>query len=129
MTITDISQGLWWLPTAAEAHDLNRLPGTTRTLAAATGGVDGDGGGELLQMAAAQRMNTETRRAVFCVVMGSQDYIDASEKLLRLPLKVSTMLQKLSVHDNVQKESIAADFAETVDIKSTLAALAHNMLE
>lgn len=123
--MTDISQGLWWLPTAAEAHDLQLLPGTTCTLAAATGGVDGDGGGELLQMAAAQRMNTETRRAVFCVVMGSQDYIDASEKLLRLPLKVSTMLQKLSVHDNVQKESIAADFAETVDIKSTLADLQH----
>jgi hypothetical protein len=50
--------------------------------------VGGGGGAELLRAAAAQRMNTETRRAVFCVVMGSQDYIDASERLLRLHLKV-----------------------------------------
>eukprot|EP00232_Nephroselmis_pyriformis_P028278 CAMPEP_0182860634 /NCGR_PEP_ID=MMETSP0034_2-20130328/5026_1 /TAXON_ID=156128 /ORGANISM="Nephroselmis pyriformis, Strain CCMP717" /LENGTH=210 /DNA_ID=CAMNT_0024992455 /DNA_START=348 /DNA_END=980 /DNA_ORIENTATION=- len=32
-------------------------------------------------------MNTDVRRAVFCVVMGSEDYLDAFEKLLRLGLK------------------------------------------
>lgn len=48
----------------------------------------GPGEAELLRLAAGQRMSTDTRRAVFCVVMGSDDYVDASERLLRLPLKV-----------------------------------------
>ncbi len=47
----------------------------------------GTGGGELLRLAAAQRMSTEARRAVFCVVLDSQDCADALERLLRLPLK------------------------------------------
>ena len=32
------------------------------------------------------RMNTETRRAIFCVVMSSEDYADCLERLLKLPL-------------------------------------------
>ncbi|CAL8471329.1 g10871 [Coccomyxa elongata] len=76
-------KGLWWLPLAAEAGAVGPLPGTSGALADAAG----DGGAELLRAAAAQRMNTETRRAVFCVVMGAQDCADASERLLRLPLK------------------------------------------
>ena len=80
-----MAQGLWWLPLAAEAGAVGPLPGTSSALAEAAG----DGGAELLRAAAAQRMNTETRRAVFCVVMGAQDCADASERLLRLPLKAS----------------------------------------
>ena len=45
-------------------------------------------GSELLQLAAKQRMNTDVRRAIFCVIMGSDDCVDASERLLHLPLKV-----------------------------------------
>ena len=55
---------------------------------AAIGAEGGPGEAELLRLAAGQRMSTDTRRAVFCVVMGSDDYVDASERLLRLPLKV-----------------------------------------
>ena len=50
----------------------------------------GPGGAELLKLAAAQRMSTDARRAAFCVIMGSEDYVDASDRLLSLPLKVST---------------------------------------
>lgn len=39
---------------------------------------------KLLQLASAQRMNTDVRRAIFCVIMSGEDYIDAFEKLLRL---------------------------------------------
>eukprot|EP01134_Creolimax_fragrantissima_P008340 CFRG8340T1 len=42
---------------------------------------------KLLAVARAQRMNTDVRRAVFCVVMGSVDYLDAFQKLLKLNLK------------------------------------------
>lgn len=74
-------QGLWWQPTASS---LKAQPS-----ALAQSLADAEGGAELLKLAAAQRMNTETRRAVFCIVMGSQDAVDASERLLRLPLKVA----------------------------------------
>ncbi|XP_015870472.1 uncharacterized protein LOC107407676 isoform X1 [Ziziphus jujuba] len=40
----------------------------------------------MLQLAAKQRMNTDARRAIFCIIMSGEDYIDAFEKLLRLDL-------------------------------------------
>lgn len=41
---------------------------------------------KMLQLAAAQRMNTDARRAIFCIIVSGDDYIDAFEKLLRLDL-------------------------------------------
>lgn len=41
----------------------------------------------MLQLAAAQKMNTDARRAIFCIIMSGEDYIDAFEKLLRLELQ------------------------------------------
>ena len=79
--IIETVQGLWWQPTAGSMRASQ--PGA---LAASL--ADAEGGAELLRLAAAQRMSTESRRAVFCVVMGSQDAVDASERLIRLPLKV-----------------------------------------
>jgi nucleolar MIF4G domain-containing protein 1 len=89
--------GMWWLPAAGEA-----LIGTLRNTPAAGGtggaaGVNGSlasiaGGDEeaarLLSLAAAQRMSTDVRRAVFMAVMGSEDAGEAFERLTRLPLKV-----------------------------------------
>ncbi len=75
-------QGIWWQVGAAELTKLTA--GQEGTVSAEAG----DWSAELLQLAAQQRMNTDVRRAVFCIIMGSEDYMDASEKLLRLPLKV-----------------------------------------
>ncbi|KAK2984666.1 hypothetical protein RJ640_006649 [Escallonia rubra] len=41
---------------------------------------------KLLKLATAQRMNTDARRAIFCIIMSGEDYVDAFEKLLRLDL-------------------------------------------
>ncbi|KAL7578336.1 hypothetical protein ACA910_012742 [Epithemia clementina (nom. ined.)] len=38
---------------------------------------------KLLQLAAKYRMNTDTRRSIFCIIMGSADFEDAFEKLVR----------------------------------------------
>ncbi len=38
---------------------------------------------KLLKLAAAQRMNTDLRRSIFCIIMGSDDCQDAFEKLVR----------------------------------------------
>lgn len=40
-----------------------------------------------MELARKQRMNTDIRKKIFCVMMTSEDYLDAFEKLLRLGLK------------------------------------------
>lgn len=42
---------------------------------------------KMLTLAAKQRMNTDTRRSIFCVIMSGEDYIDAFEQLLSLNLQ------------------------------------------
>ncbi|XP_051559599.1 nucleolar MIF4G domain-containing protein 1 [Myxocyprinus asiaticus] len=42
---------------------------------------------KMLELARKQRMNTDIRRNIFCVLMSSEDFLDAFEKLLRLGLK------------------------------------------
>ncbi|XP_025829222.1 nucleolar MIF4G domain-containing protein 1 homolog [Agrilus planipennis] len=42
---------------------------------------------KLLDLARKQRMNTDTRRNIFCILMSAEDYLDAFEKLLHLGLK------------------------------------------
>lgn len=42
---------------------------------------------KLLSLAHQQRMTSDVKRAVFCVIMSSDDYLDAFEKLLKLNLK------------------------------------------
>lgn len=42
---------------------------------------------KVLELARKQRMNTDIRRNIFCVIMTSEDYLDAFEKLLSLGLK------------------------------------------
>ncbi|XP_064188848.1 nucleolar MIF4G domain-containing protein 1 [Anguilla rostrata] len=41
----------------------------------------------VMELARKQRMNTDVRRNIFCVLMTCEDYLDAFEKLLRLGLK------------------------------------------
>ena len=65
--------------------DLGRLGALAMALA------DDCGGADLLRLAAEQRIGTDARRAAFCVIMGAQDCVDATERLLRLPLKVRVL--------------------------------------
>lgn len=80
-------KGLWWLPPAA-----GTLEKPTSDSAHFGGVVSGaiDGGAaeadRLLQLASKQRMNTDVRRSIFCIIMSGEDYVDAHEKLLRLKL-------------------------------------------
>lgn len=95
--VQEDKRGMWWMPTAADAAAarggdavLKQLPdvlGGTKAAVAAIGSDAGVSAPELLKLAAAMRMNTDSRRAVFCAVMGSEDAVDALEKLLRLNLK------------------------------------------
>ncbi|KAM7071969.1 nucleolar MIF4G domain-containing protein 1 [Acridotheres tristis] len=42
---------------------------------------------KIMELARKMRMNTDIRRSIFCVLMMSEDYMDAFEKLLKLGLK------------------------------------------
>lgn len=38
---------------------------------------------KVLELARKQRMNTDIRKNIFCIIMTSEDYLDAFEKILR----------------------------------------------
>jgi len=42
---------------------------------------------KLLQLARKMRMNTDSRKNIFCLVMSAEDYIEATERLVKLGLK------------------------------------------
>ncbi|MQM18186.1 hypothetical protein Taro_051171 [Colocasia esculenta] len=73
-------KGQWWLSgeIAATVDDVKQVASTIdRQVPEAQ---------KLLQLAATQRMNTDVRRAIFCIIMSGEDYVDAFEKILRLDL-------------------------------------------
>nr|XP_046226579.1 nucleolar MIF4G domain-containing protein 1 isoform X2 [Scatophagus argus] len=77
--------GRWWIvgsswsgaPMIAEQGNASSKPST----------AEGQFSAKVLELARKQRMNTEVRRNIFCVIMTSEDYLDAFEKLLRMGLK------------------------------------------
>ncbi|KAL0410248.1 UNVERIFIED_CONTAM: Nucleolar MIF4G domain-containing protein 1 [Sesamum latifolium] len=73
-------KGQWWLSgdIASTAENIEEVAGTIDKEIPETK--------KMLELAASQRMNTDARRAIFCVIMSGEDYIDAFEKLLRLDL-------------------------------------------
>ncbi|KAG7555645.1 Initiation factor eIF-4 gamma MA3 [Arabidopsis suecica] len=73
-------KGQWWL-SGDLVVDSNTAEDVAETMDAEV--VEAQ---KMLKLAEAQRMNTDSRKAIFCVIMSSEDYIDAFEKLLRLDL-------------------------------------------
>ncbi len=75
-------RGMWWVPGAARA-DGGQQQRPDRVGAAADAAAGDDA---LLSLAAEQRF-VGVQRSIFCAVMGSQDFIDAFERLCRLGLR------------------------------------------
>jgi nucleolar MIF4G domain-containing protein 1 len=78
------SKGRWWKVGASWAGHENQGEATrsqsnerieTRT--------DDANDAKLLKLASKYRMNTDTRRSIFCIIMGSEDFEDCFEKLVR----------------------------------------------
>jgi len=82
------NRGQWWLPdaTGTEAWFVARAAQGRSDSAARNAAASNDEGAELLAKAKGLRMNTEARRAIFCVIMGAEDFADALDRLLGLPL-------------------------------------------
>ncbi|KAF3703673.1 Nucleolar MIF4G domain-containing protein 1 SGD1 -like protein [Channa argus] len=77
--------GRWWIvgsswsgaPMISEQENRNTKQSTS----------EGQFSAKVLELARKQRMNTEVRKNIFCVIMTSEDYLDAFQKLLRMGLK------------------------------------------
>ncbi|XP_035790197.1 nucleolar MIF4G domain-containing protein 1 homolog [Anopheles albimanus] len=91
-------RGKWWLVGSAWHGAPSAVAGKTPVAA----GRDVTGGGQfseqLLELARQQRMNTDDRRNVFCIVMSAEDYLDAFEKLLRLAIKDLRIVVSVIMH-------------------------------
>ncbi|TFY60458.1 hypothetical protein EVJ58_g5148 [Rhodofomes roseus] len=82
------SKGKWWLVGAAWGGDPLVEHQEARREASSKASVDAEAINEnvLLKLARKQGMNTEIRRGVFVVLMSSEDYVDACERLSQLKL-------------------------------------------
>jgi nucleolar MIF4G domain-containing protein 1 len=79
------TNGRWWIVGSAwkgREKTENKLGNSLETDA-----MKSENSLKLEDLARQQRMNTECRKRIFCVVVGAQDYLDAFEKLLRLNLQ------------------------------------------
>lgn len=77
--------GRWWIVGSSwsGAPMISKQEDTTTKQRPA----EGQFSAKVLELARKQRMNTDVRRNIFCVLMTSEDYLDAFEKLLRMGLK------------------------------------------
>ncbi|KAF8339977.1 armadillo-type protein [Cantharellus anzutake] len=84
-------KGKWWLVGAAWAGDplVEAQERHREQHAAKTTSVEASEASVLLKVARKQGMNTDIRRSIFVVLMSSEDYIDACDRIGQLPLKDS----------------------------------------
>ncbi|CAB3230481.1 unnamed protein product [Arctia plantaginis] len=74
-------RGKWWVVGSAWEGNISRPEEKTSAIQVTTTDQ------KLLELARKQRMNTDVRRSIFCVIMSAEDYMDAFEKLQHLGLK------------------------------------------
>ncbi|KAK2859562.1 hypothetical protein Q5P01_004182 [Channa striata] len=77
--------GRWWI--VGSSWSGAPMIGEQRNTTTKQSTSEGQFSAKVLELARKQRMNTEVRRNIFCVIMTSEDYLDAFEKLLRMGLK------------------------------------------
>lgn len=75
-------RGKWWVVGSAWCGTIGTAEQTKKK-------KDGNliFGQKIMELARKQRMNTDTRKNIFCVLMTAEDYLDAFEKLHHLGLK------------------------------------------
>jgi nucleolar MIF4G domain-containing protein 1 len=97
------ARGRWWKTGASWTGNQSQLDGKKEDVGDETtvgGGENPDDSSSnkrLLLLAAKYRMNTDVRRSVFCIIMGSADYEDCFEKLVR-----AGMLKNRTERDTVR---------------------------
>ncbi|KAG0359049.1 hypothetical protein BC939DRAFT_501264 [Gamsiella multidivaricata] len=89
--LTDIRQaktkGKWWLVGSSWKNNMVGEESTQKSYSTSTADDVLEAEDELLKLARKNKMNTDVRRSIFVVLMSSEDYIDAFERLIKLNLK------------------------------------------
>ncbi|KAI5722657.1 hypothetical protein M8J76_011615 [Diaphorina citri] len=81
-------KGRWWIVGSAwSGADSDKPSSAPSTSAAPSQSAPSQFSAQIMELARKQRMNTDVRRNVFCVLMSSEDYLDAYEKLLKLGVR------------------------------------------
>uniref|UniRef100_A0A182T511 MI domain-containing protein n=1 Tax=Anopheles maculatus TaxID=74869 RepID=A0A182T511_9DIPT len=91
-------RGKWWLVGSAWLGSKENPSAAGPSNGNASSHGEGQYSAQLLELARQQRMNTDDRRNVFCVVMSAEDYLDAFEKLLRLAIKDLRVVVSVIIH-------------------------------
>ncbi|KAF9919027.1 suppressor of glycerol defect [Linnemannia zychae] len=89
--LTDIRQvgtkGKWWLVGSSWKNNMVGEESSRKSTSSTTADDMLEAEDELLKLARKNKMNTDVRRSIFVVLMSSEDYIDAFERLIKLSLK------------------------------------------
>uniref|UniRef100_A0A0A1XJE7 Nucleolar MIF4G domain-containing protein 1 homolog n=1 Tax=Zeugodacus cucurbitae TaxID=28588 RepID=A0A0A1XJE7_ZEUCU len=90
--------GKWWVVGSAWSGNIDDINSASKQKKD-DGVVAGQRFSEkLLKLAKQQKMNTEERRNIFCIIMGAEDYVDAFEKILHLALKDQRSIAYVIIH-------------------------------
>ncbi|KAK9323379.1 hypothetical protein V1517DRAFT_320590 [Lipomyces orientalis] len=91
VTLEDIrnieTKGKWWIVGAAWSGNSEIAKKDLDVDVAAVKDILDKAEPDWLALARQQRMNTDVRRAIFVAIMGSEDYVDANDRLMKLKLK------------------------------------------
>lgn len=80
--------GRWWIVGSAWSNRELSIEKSTSTKKEENKSVqDGMFSEKILKLAKEQRMNTDIRKAIFCIIISAEDYTDAFIKLVKLSLK------------------------------------------
>ncbi|CAD7004738.1 unnamed protein product [Ceratitis capitata] len=96
--------GKWWVVGSAWSGNIDDINSATKQNKE-QGAVGSQRFSEkLLKLAKQQKMNTEERRNIFCIIMGAEDYIDAFEKILHLALKDQRSIAYVIIHCSLNEK-------------------------
>lgn len=90
------NRGKWWVVGSAWTGNINDISGAVKS--SSTKKSEAKFSEQLLELARKQRMNTDERRNVFCILMSAEDYIDAFEKILHLAIKDHRVIVSVIIH-------------------------------
>ncbi|XP_055528264.1 nucleolar MIF4G domain-containing protein 1 homolog [Wyeomyia smithii] len=89
-------RGKWWL--VGSAWHGNKDGKGVGKEGSDTKSSEGGFSQQLQELARKQRMNTDDKRSVFCVIMSAEDYLDAFDKILRLAIKDQRVVVTVIIH-------------------------------
>ncbi|XP_073843771.1 nucleolar MIF4G domain-containing protein 1 homolog [Musca autumnalis] len=98
--------GKWWIVGSAWTGNINEMAAAQKKHENGEAASKSERFSEqLLKLAKQQKMNTEERRNIFCIIMSADDYIDAFEKILHLAVKDLRSIAYVIIHCCLNEKS------------------------